>query len=68
MFNAVLKIPMQFFIVILGALLATLLVHALFYDNFFSDPVTWITASLLATGAVARRETAAAATPAEVAA
>jgi len=55
-------------LVILGALIATLLVHALFYDNFFSDPVVWITASLLATGAVARRETAAEPVPTEVAA
>ncbi len=37
--------------IILAALFATILVHALFYDNFFSDPAMWVTAALLATGA-----------------
>lgn len=37
--------------VILAALLATILVHALFYDNFFADPATWVIAALLAAGA-----------------
>ncbi len=37
--------------VILGALFVTILVHALFYDNFFSDPATWVIAALLAAGA-----------------
>ena len=37
--------------IILGALFATILVHALVYDNFFADPSMWVIAALLATGA-----------------
>ena len=37
--------------VILAALFATILVHALTYDTFFADPATWVIAALLATGA-----------------
>ncbi|MGI9188365.1 MAG: hypothetical protein ACR2J9_12755, partial [Gaiellales bacterium] len=32
-------------------LFATILAHALFYDNFFADPSTWVIAALLAAGA-----------------
>ncbi len=41
--------------VILAALFATMLVHALFYDNFFADPATWVIAALLASGAALPR-------------
>ena len=37
--------------IILAALFATILAHALFYDNFFADPSMWVVAALLATGA-----------------
>ena len=36
---------------ILAALFATILVHALAYDTFFADPATWVIAALLAAGA-----------------
>ncbi len=36
---------------ILAALFATILVHALVYDNFFADPAMWVIAALLAAGA-----------------
>ena len=36
---------------ILAALFATIFVHALAYDNFFTDPAMWVIAALLATGA-----------------
>lgn len=41
--------------VILAALFATVLVHALFYDTFFADPATWVLAALLASGAALPR-------------
>ncbi len=41
--------------VILAALFATVLVHALFYDTFFADPATWVLAALLASGAAVPR-------------
>jgi O-antigen ligase len=37
--------------VILAALFATILVHALAYDTFFADPAMWVIAALLAAGA-----------------
>ena len=37
--------------VILAALFATILVHALAYDTFFADPAMWVIAALLAVGA-----------------
>lgn len=37
--------------VILTALFVTILVHAVFYDNFLADPAMWVIAALLATGA-----------------
>lgn len=37
--------------IILAALFATILVHALAYDTFFADPAMWVIAALLATGA-----------------
>ena len=37
--------------IILGALFATILVHALAYDTFFADPAMWVIVALLATGA-----------------
>ena len=37
--------------IILAALFATILAHALFYDTFFADPSTWVIAALLAAGA-----------------
>ncbi len=36
--------------IILAALFATVLVHALFYDNFFADPAMWVIVALLAAG------------------
>ena len=36
---------------ILAALFVTILVHAMFYDNFFADPAMWVIAALLAAGA-----------------
>lgn len=36
---------------ILAALFSMIFVHALAYDNFFSDPAMWVIAALLATGA-----------------
>ncbi|MFM7693760.1 MAG: hypothetical protein ACKO7U_05575, partial [Actinomycetota bacterium] len=41
--------------VVLAALFAAVLVHALFYDNFFADPATWVIAALLASGAAVPR-------------
>ena len=37
--------------IVLAALFATILVHALAYDTFFADPAMWVIAALLATGA-----------------
>lgn len=37
--------------IILAALFATILAHALFYDTFFADPATWVIVAMLAAGA-----------------
>ncbi|MGI9116848.1 MAG: O-antigen ligase family protein [Gaiellales bacterium] len=37
--------------IILAALFATILAHALFYDNFFADPAMWVIAAMLAAAA-----------------